>query len=343
MDISVAVGIRIANYHGKFGALVQYFEYGRSVPGKLEQWTARPPSSLNLFDISWRGATVEQSKELFNREDPIAGFVVRSYGMSFVNQILESATEQDSSLVIDNHSGPAVPPNYTFALFNDDSLNRRTNDIVVLGILSSSVAGMGSFGNRTWNFEQPAGVTYPVYWPDGDGLRKVEPISKSADLERRFDQNPKLSVAWNAQLSEEDLFYSAISFGARQLDYSPLARLARRSMAKRSIDQLEAKILNGLYPYEDVLHRMIAQFAKKAREDGQFPIVMLIQSKNLNDIDVLEVARPILLRDDIDYLATVDHFDPRDLAGFQSDGHYRPEINHILGAAFLKLVEDRTN
>ena len=53
--------------------------------------------------------------------------------------------------------------------------------IVVLGFLSSSLHAMASLSNRTWSFEQPAPFTYPVFLPEGAGLRAdLHPVADLA-------------------------------------------------------------------------------------------------------------------------------------------------------------------
>lgn len=339
LDIGVASVLTWADERGKLGSLVRYFEYGRSVPGKLARWETSPDSPGNLYDVAWRAASVSDSNVRFRENQAVSGPVVRSYGMSFVNNILKQAQEVELDLALDLHGGPGAPPNFTYALFFDDAQNRRPGDFAVFGILSSAVPALAALSNRTWAFEQPAPFTYPVFHLADDGLSRVEPLVNSANAERALSTQPDAQAAWTQQLEEEDFFYSPTTFGALWLDYSPFARLVRRSLAKSHIERIETKILSGAYPYDEVLRRMISSFAETARSDGQIPIVMLIQSRERGDVDVLAIAKPILERDNIPYLATVEHFDPQDISGFLGDGHYRPEIDRRFGAAFLDLID----
>lgn len=339
IDVAVAGLLGWADRQGRFGSLVRYFEYGRSVPGKLTLWDTHPDSPGNLYDVAWRDEAMARSAAEFAAEPPGTGPVVRSYGMSFVNNVLDQARALDPTLVVDGHAGPGAPPNSTYAMFIDDRQSRRPSDIAVLGILSSSVPAMAALSNQTWVFEQPAPFTYPVFHPDGEGLRWVVPLVTSAAQHRSLDENPDMARSWARQLAGQDAFYSPITHGAVWADRSPFARLVRRSLATGHIERAERRILeNGRYPYVEVLQRMIADFAATARADGQMPVVMLIQSSDLSDPDVLEIARPVLERDAIAYLATVEHADPRDPAGFLTDGHYAPEFDRRFGRAFLDVI-----
>lgn len=340
LDITVALTLGWAERENRLGSLVQYFEYGRSVPGKLERWQSEPGTPGNLFDVAWRDDLVAWSTTQFAAEPAAQGPVLRSYGMSFVDNILKNAEDLHPELIWDGHSGPAAPPNYTYALFEDDRANRRLGDIVILGILSSGVPSMGALSNRTWLFEQPAPVTYPVYHPDGDRLRRTDPLVDSLAAQQALAKDTSARARWNAQLAAEDAFYSAKTFGLAWLDVSPFARLVRRALAQSHIDARKADILQGKdYPYETVLPMMIREFAATARADGQIPVVMLLQTRERNGPDILTLSRPVLEADDIPYFASAEHIDIRNAANFISDGHYRPDIDRDLARKLIQLLK----
>lgn len=340
MDVIVAFALGWAERTGRFGSLVTYFEYGRSVPGKLARWEDNPDPRGNLYDAAWRETLIEQSHEAFLAEPEEEGPVIRSYGMSFVNNILRSAVELRPDLVWDGHSGPGAPPNFTYALFEEDRDNRKAGDVVILGILSSAVPAMAALSNRTWAFEQPAPFTYPVYWPDGEGLVPVEPLINSSEEERSLRADPAVARRWARQLAEDDAFYAWPTFGAPWLDVSPFARLVRRSLAISDVAKTEADILSGSpYPYAEVLRRMIRSFSETARSDGQIPIVFLIQSRDPGDADLLVALQSVLNEEEILYLATAMYFDPRDPSGFLPDGHYAPGVDRTFAEAFLEMLE----
>ena len=339
LDIGAAVTLRWADGAGRLGGLVRYFEYGRSVPGKLERWVDRPEEPGNLFDVAWIGEIVEQSAADFAAEDPAVPRV-RTYGMSFVNNVMRAAQRVRPDLVVDAHAGPSAPPNFTYAVFLEDRANRRPGDVAVLGILSQAVPAMATLGNRSWVFEQPAPFTYPIFRPDGaEGLARVDPLMRSAAQQRRALADPAASPGWAAQQRREDLFHSPVTSGAAWLDLSPFARLVRRSAAKRHFDATQAEILDGAFPYAETLRRMATRFAAQARADGQHPVVMLIQGRDPRDPDLAAILRDTLEGAGIPVLATVDHFDPRDLRGFAGDGHYRQAVDDVFGQAFVDLLD----
>lgn len=341
LDAGVASGLHWAQERGRLGALVQYFDYGRSVPGKLARWEADPAAPGSLYDIAWRaGPTSALSGGAITNNQASSGITIRSYGMSFVDNILRYAQDYNPALTVDRHSGPGAPPNYTYALFLEDAPNRQPGDVAVLGVLSSSIPPMAAMSNRTWVFEQPAPFTYPVYYPNetGPGLRVVAPLVNSAADERALQQRPDARAAWKAQLAQEDLFYSPITFGATWLDVSPFARMVRRALAKAHVERSKTHVLDGAYPYAEALRRMILTFAETARDADQIPLVMLVQNEASARTDLLKITKSVLVQYDIPYFATAEHFDPSDLSGFLQDGHFRAHLDRKFGEVFADMV-----
>lgn len=342
IDLAMATLLGLARDHGTLPSLQRYFDYGLSVPAKLDRWIADPDLPENLFDVAWIPDTMARSEQLFATDDPAPG-ALRGYGMSFLAQMMQAAADQDPALRIDLHGGPAAPPNFAYALFLNDRPNRRAGDATVLAILSSSLPGMAALSNRSWAFEQPAPATYPVFWPDGrGGLRAVEPLVRSASQERNLRSDPAASLAWRNQLAQEDAFYSPITFGLPLMDRSPLLRLIRRSWAVQMIDDRKAAMVDGDrdYPLVDALRTMVSEFSRIAREDGQIPIVYLIQGRDGRDADLLQMLEPVLREQQIPYLATETLADPRDPLHYTADGHFTASTNQILAEAFRQLLSD---
>ena len=342
LDLLVGTALRLAD--GRVPALqglVRFFDYGRSVPGKLQEWEEHPEEPENLYDVAWRTDMLATSAIRF-AEDPADVATVRVYGMSFVNHVFEAAQRIEPTLRLDAHSGPGAPPNFAYAVFLDDRANRRKGDIVALGILSSAIAPLAAMSNRTWAFEQPAPFTYPVFLPEGDTLRRIEPLVNSADEERALATDPIRAAAWDAQLRSSDALWSPAAFSLPILDQSPFARLVRRSLAIGTIDRREQALLanpeGAPLPYATILRRMVTNFARIAREDGQIPVVVLIQTRDLGDPDLRGILWETLEAGGIPYLATADYQQVSDPTAFLPDGHYTPAVNAEFGQALLDIL-----
>lgn len=338
LDLAVAGVLKVASDAGKITSLVRYFDYGRSVPGKLSQWEHSPDVEGNLYDVAWLDEMMAASQAQFETQEAPHP-MVRTYGMSFVDNITKRAEKLNADLVVDRHSGPGAPPNFTYAAFQKDRSNRRAGDVVVLGILSSSVTGMAALSNQTWAFEQPAPFTYPIYTPDGPSpaLHADEPVIQSAQMLRAARQDPVLLKSWRAQQKAKDAFWSYEAFAFAQLDWSPFMRLVRRSLAISAITDKETAVRNGAFPYPETLRRMVLNFAQTARDDGQKPVVFLIQSRDGQDPNLLAIMSSTLATENIPYLATEELFLPTDMTGFRPDGHYKPAVDQMFAEHFAAL------
>lgn len=324
-------------------ALERYFEYGRSVPGKLHRWIDQPDLPENLFETAWIPAEMEKSHLAFIEENPTDGPILRSYGMSFSGNVLNAAQRFDPSVQFDLHGGPAAPPNLAYEVFLQDRPNRRSGDVVILSFLSSSVAPMASMSNRSWSFEQPAPLTYPIFLPDPEdpqGLRRIAPLVESASDERALLDDPAAAQAWKDQLAENDKLYSHAAFSLPILDASPFARLIRRALAVSTIEDQKAAIISDtdIYPYPDVMNRMIINFARIAREDGQYPVVMLFQGRDLNDPDLWETTQDTLGHNDVPVLVSAQNFDVTNPVNFRQDGHFARVIDDLLGKTIVEQL-----
>lgn len=320
--------------------LVAFFEYGRSVPGKIERWQeAKAPLSGNLLRVAWRPEMLKRSAEKFQTEDSAAGPIIRDYGMSFTSNILKAAQKLKPELQFDSHSGPAASPNFIYSMFVDDRPNRRKGDIVLIGLLSSSIPGLASFSNRTWSFEQPAPYTYPIFLPDGTkrGLHRIDP----AILSLKDMSDASKVAAFDHQMYLEDGMWTSEAFSFTGLDLSPFARLVRRALAKSSIAKRQNRIMSNpedeIMPWADVLQRMVFEIKNMCHADGQVPLIVLIQAQGESSAHLLPVLQSILLAENVPYLATEEVASPQDPSLYRGDGHFIPEVDIILAERFLAL------
>lgn len=337
------LGVHLGLDHGAPQGLVRFFNFGRSVPGKLAQWQALPEQLSSPREVAWRDTMMRSSAMKFATEPATQGPVIRGYGMSFLYNILTAAQQGCPALALDMHAGPGAPANATYAMFLDDRASRRAGDVVVLGILSETLEGMFSLSNRTWVFEQPAPFTYPLFSPDpaSPGLLRHEPLVTSLVDEDRLATDPVFAAAWTAQLARLDRAYMAGAFAWPALDASPLARLLRRGLvmpelAKRRRAAM-AEIADPTSQGAETLRRILAGFADMALADGQLPIVALIQG-NRPAPDLARLLCPGLRSRGVTCFATSELQDPRDRHAFLNDGHFKPEIDELFGKAFLQLL-----
>ncbi len=333
LDIAVALVLTKAP-----ASLRSFFDYGRSTPGKLTQWQDQPGLNGNLLKVAWLPDGLDHARKAFEAEPPGTGPVIRNYGMSFTIQMVETATGMLPGLRSSGILGPGAPPNYVYAAFLDDRAHRRPGDVVLFGILSKNVPGLASFSNQVWAFEQPAPFTYPIFRPDtAGGLTRTDPVVASFGDFR----DPAKSAAFDAQIRTQDMLWTPEAFALPALDASPFARLLRRAFANDAIDARETAVtahpLDGPMPWAEVLIRMIREIDRITREDGQTPVIMLIQSQGTDTAPLMKMLGPTLKELGIAYIATEETAPPTDARAFLPDGHLTPAVNKILARQFLDM------
>ena len=196
-------------------------------------------------------------------------------------------------------------------------------------------------------FEQPAPYTYPIFRPEGPAeLRRIDPLVTSAAQQRALLADRRSAASWSSQLAAEDSFHGFPTFGLPVLDHSPFFRLVRRSVATDYVETRKAAVLDPAsrhhFPWDEVLRRMVMQFAEIARQDGQVPVVFLIQTSDPRDPDLRAHLVPTLATQDIPYLATADTVDPSDTTAYVGDGHFTPENDRTFAVRFLELYDEVT-
>ena len=192
--------------------------------------------------------------------------------------------------------------------------------------------------------DSPAGpVRVRIFRPEGArGLTRIAPVIRTAEEHRAMARDPALRARWRDQLAEEDAFHSPVTYGAPILDASPFLRLARRSLAAGEMARRTRAVTSGeAYPLEETLKRMVQEFARIARADGQVPIVVLVQSNRGGDRNLARMLGPTLRAANIPTLATAALISPANGAAYKPDGHFTAPANQALGRALLDLLPPR--
>ncbi|HEY9708275.1 MAG TPA: hypothetical protein V6D48_08730, partial [Oculatellaceae cyanobacterium] len=259
------------------GQLNTYFEYGRSLEGKLSRMVgSTDESSSPIAQAGWLDPDLWKKLKIPVSRAPGEELLVTIYGMSFSNEVGEEMKAIDPRIGLRMIAGPAAPPNYSFAAYNLDR-GKHQADIVILGLLASSVKAMRTLNGMTWQFEGPAPYTYPRYFVEDGKLKAIWPKSLSLAQLRASLQDKKQWDAFVTQMREHDQFFNSFLFKRNWLDNSVVVRLIRRAWAQRHQMAITNQIHNpaGFNPELEipVLRAMVAEFAATARSDGKLPIV----------------------------------------------------------------------
>ncbi len=340
IDVAVGLTFRMpADARSEGSSLQNYFNYGRSIEGKLRYLVGRTPEEdAPIVKAGWlQDCDVERSF-------PAGKLGFDIYGMSFSGYIADKMTALDPGLASRQFGGPAAPANHTYACFlRRFEAKRDLTPIQIVGVLASSVRRMETISGLTTSFESPMPFSYPRYSLSRDGrlLSHMPSIESANDLRVALNDSDK----WRAleqDLASNDYFYSPPVFQADVLDHSVIARMIRRAWGQRFLNERTDALraadgFSGAPDIPRVLGAILVDFAKKARARGTRPIVILIEDRGYGK-SLSSIAVPTLKANDIEFLATSTIVSPDDSANFVGDGHFTPAAFEKIARAVLELL-----
>lgn len=343
--IAIDIGVNLA--FGPKGNLPpgpgmqRYFEYGRSIEGKLARKLARGSAAESLI-LSSGWIDPAQYKTLPDRPQRGADLLVAAYGQSFTLNAVHAAAALDTRLTVRSVGGPGAPPNHSFAAYGEDTPLRKA-DVVVFGVLSSSIGQMGSLSGLIPMFENPAPFTYPRYRLQDGRLEAEQPVIRSeAAFRAALGGRSEQWLQFREQLRRSDRGYDRLSFDASPADASAIVRLLRRGWVahRQSYDEGIYLPGQGFDPEAEevkVLRAMLVELARQTRLRGERLVVLLLHTKGHRD-HLHAVLESTLKQARIDYVSTHSLFSANDPGNFVRDGHYTDAANGKLSKALLELV-----
>lgn len=329
-------------------SLERYFDYGRSIQGKLSRTLSEPtPEGLKLLNAGWIDPQSWQTQPTTVEADD--DLLVAIYGMSFAKDIGQALIKLDSQITLRNMSSPAAPPSHSFAKFMADT-DKKNADVVVIGILASSVQRMRSVSGMSWSYESPTPYTYPYYTlTNEDKLVAVEPAIKTGDdFIQSFQAQDEQWKRFKQQMKQYDQPFDAFVFNRNMSDRSAIVRLIRRGWANRVRGQSQ----KGLYAPETgfnpkaseirTLKVMLSEFVRTAQAADQTPIILLINDQGYADA-LPTVLMPHLDSLEAQVLSTHSIASSSDPKNFIDDGHFTEEANQKIAKVLQPMVRAKTN
>ena len=325
------------------GQLTRYFDYGRSIEGKVRamvgpEGTPPPP----LVQAGWIESPADQPV----RPGKGQNLLVAVYGMSFAVNIAKHMQDEDKRVALRLAGGPGSTLSHSYAMYNADR-GRHEADVVVLGILASSLPALMTISHMTWNFEEPSPHFYPRFSVVDGKLSRYSPsLSTLAQLQAAVrDESRWRAVV--AELSSHDAFYDPLVFRPWSLDESVLVRLARRgwgqSRKRASIERFHntAGFTNELGLLE-VTRALVTDFITQVRSDGKLPVVLAINDRGYSD-HLHRVLAPIVAGSEAVYLSTHELAPASDVGNFLKDGHIIPAKDQLIANKLAELINARLN
>ena len=322
------------------GAMNLYFDYGRSIEGKVSRQMGKTDdTTAPIARAGWLDSHLGEHEAV--QPAPGKNLLVAIYGMSFAEHVGQAMTKLDPNITLRIVAGPSAPPNFSFAAYEADRGHHQAN-VAILGILASSVKGMGAMTGMTWGAEVPAPYTFPKYTLENERLQALRPkIGSLAELRTALHQ-PQQRNAFVDQLRTSDQFFDSFVFEKNLLDASAIVRMIRRAWAKSHQDSITSQIhtATGFNPHWDqtsVLKHMVEEFAATAKQDGKLPIVLLFNDQGYDD-HLYRLLKPTVEQNQIPFVSSHEVAPATDRGNFVGDGHFTPAVDQRLAKKVLAVV-----
>ena len=118
----------------------RYFEYGRSVEGKLAHMLNGMRDD-RIIESGW--IDQEQLKQLPSTLEPGTDMLVATYGQSFTMNAVNGAAAVDKSMTLRRVGGPGAPASHSYWAYRMDAPLRKA-DVVVFGVLALAGSWIGT-------------------------------------------------------------------------------------------------------------------------------------------------------------------------------------------------------
>lgn len=338
-----AIGMALAPGRNRMPELQRYFEYGRSVEGKLGQMVSGVRDG-RILGAGWLDP--EQLKQLPSAPEAGKDLLVAAYGQSFTLNAINAAAALDQGMTLRPVGGPGSPASHSYWAYRVDAPLRKA-DVVVFGVLSSTVGQLSSMSGLISMFENPAPFTFPRYRVIAGKLEEEQPLIRSeAEFRAAFSARSPQWQDFKRQLATTDKGYDRFTFSESWIDASTVGRLLRRGWVAhhQGYDDGVYSAENGFDAGSDevrTLRQILVDANALARSRGERMIVLLLHTKGhgnrLHAVleDTLEGAH-------IEYVSTHALFSANDPANFMPDGHYVAPANEALARALQQLVRRKT-
>jgi hypothetical protein len=315
-----------------------YFDYGRSVEGKLRRETrANPADTAPITLAGWYDPLVAGEPPA-NPDKQI----VTIYGMSHAVRLGQALNRVSNMFAARTVGAPGAATNWSYGAYLRDRGGGKSR-AVVLAFMSANFTALNTLSAITWNVDLPDAYTSDRFFLDGDRLGVVHPPYESFHDYALALANPS---RWRQALDDfaaHDTMYNALLMRANLLDHSSLFRLLRRAYAQRYFREKRKDVLDpsGFNPQCEevqVARAMVREFAAKARQDGIVPVIYIVNNFGYSDF-LFEALKPALQADHIPYVSSHTIVSPDDPRGYLPDSHFTAAVDLKLAHALEQVIK----
>ncbi|MES2889367.1 MAG: hypothetical protein V4739_15340 [Pseudomonadota bacterium] len=323
----------------RLASVSRYFNFGRSVEGKLVQTLGPKADRPNAVVAAGWIDPAQWQQTLPAASQGGGDLLVAVYGQSFAFNTVKAMAALDGRMTPRLIGGPAAPLSHSYAAYRADAALRRA-DVVVVGILASSLGKADALSGLSWNFESPAPFTYPKFalQPGAAELTETSPVLGTEQAFRTaFAERGPAWQAFKAQLREHDQGYDAFAFNQAVWDHSALVRLVRRGWVSSRQHYAVTRPAPEGGDQLAVARVLLARVQQLAAARGEPLVVVLFQDRGA-EVNLVQALGPTLDALGVRYIATDTFFAATDPAQFIADGHYTEAANAQVAAALLEAV-----
>ncbi len=322
--------------------LQQYFEYGRSVEGKL-RYMVREDDEETAF-IAQAGWITDEVADV----EPYAnngGLRVAVYGQSMSNRIGQQMQAIDNCLDLRLQGGPAAPISHSYELYRQDERGRQNADVAILSVVASGIRMIPTMTSMGWAFESPMPYTYPRWTLNNGKLEAIQPIINSLPELRAAMQDEALWQQFVDQLVTHDESFSPVLFNRNFSDKSAFLRLLKRGYGQRHQDQFDSRYVTvegftGEDNIVEIANGILTRFAEEARQAGELPVVLLLHDRWMNDF-LYDAVHETLTSHDIPFFSSHQLAPANDPQTYVADGHFQHEYDVLFAQEILELLQSR--
>jgi hypothetical protein len=322
--------------------LAQFFEYGRSVEGKLARMTRRTDEeSAPILRTGW----IEAPRVRTVSKGPEAGYpTISVYGMSHSVHLANDMAKLDPSVTVRSFGAPGAVPSWAYSAYLSDR-RQFHSDVVVLAVMTIGIPFISTTSGSTNHFDTVWPYTYPRLVLRDGRLDSRRPPFMSLEGYRSYFFDPDKWATYVNWLEENDPYYDPALYRKTVFDKSSLVRMLRRAYAHASRRKKEARVYDerrGFNPEADevrILLAIVESFADEARREGSIPVVYIVNNL-FTGRRLFELLEPTLASNAIPCLSSHTVCDPDDPRNYLPDTHFTPQRNAEMAGAVLALIRE---
>lgn len=322
----------------RVGMIPAYFEYGRSIEGKLATITR---TSVNeTAPITLAGWYKPLKVEMIG--GPAGAPIVSFYGMSHSVRLAHALVRTSHHFQSRSIGAPGGTANWALGAFLHD-IDRTRSKVAVLSIMSMTAPMDTTMTAMTWNSAFPMPYTEERFELAGSGLRSVDPPFESFEGYVHAFYDPRAWSRARAEFKAHDAYYNDFLVRRSIFDRSVIMRMLRRSYGLHLERESRSNVLDerGFKPDSEqvrVLNAIIRSFAARARKDGIVPVIFVVNNLGYGTV-LYDAVKDTLIRCNIPYLSSHAVVSPQDPRGYLPDSHFTDANDDRLAKALERLID----